>query len=445
MTWTPLDLWIVATGALAAMACALLGNFLLVRRMSMMGDAISHSVLPGIAVAFFMSGSRASLPMFIGAAIVGVLTALLTQWIHSLGKVEQSASMGVVFTLLFAIGLILIVQAAGHVDLDPGCVLYGAIEMTPLDTWTWRGIEAPRATWSLGGVLLVDLLVVVLLFKELKVSSFDPGLATTLGINATLMHYLLMTLVAVTTVAAFESVGSILVIAMLIVPACTAHLLTDRLWSMIVVSMIVAGLSAPLGHYLAVQGPGWVGFEGVSTLTAGMMAVVSGGFFLAALLLAPTHGLMSKAWHRAALSMRIVREDYLGFFYRLEESGGAASVPVVEELRRVIGVGATLHWITLRTLLSRRLISRDKDRFRMTQAGGDAARKLVRSHRLWENYLLKHLGTPAERVHFAAGRLEHVTTPAVRGRLTEATGGNTKDPHGRDVPHEGDGTSESSH
>src|SRR5690606_38844964 len=128
-----LDGWIIAAGVLCATAASLLGNFLVLRKMSMLGDAISHAILPGLAVAFFLSGSRQSVPMFIGAALVGVLTALLTQWIHDFGKVDEGASMGVVFTTLFALGLVLIVQTADYVDLDPGCVLYGAIELTPLD------------------------------------------------------------------------------------------------------------------------------------------------------------------------------------------------------------------------------------------------------------------------------------------------------------------------
>src|SRR5688500_18404044 len=271
-----LDGWIVAAGILCAMSCALLGNYLVLRRMSMMGDAISHAVLPGLAIAFLITGSRASLPMFIGAAIVGVLTALFTQWVNRFGKVEESASMGVVFTTLFAIGLILLVRAADKVDLDPGCVLYGAIELVPLDLRELFGMEIPRAVVMLGIVFIVDILFVLIFYKELKISSFDPELATTLGLNSTVMHYLLMTLVAVTTVASFESVGSILVVAMLIVPAATAHLLTDRLPTMILVSAIIGLLSAALGQFAALTVPTWFGYS--DTNTAGMMAVVAGAF-----------------------------------------------------------------------------------------------------------------------------------------------------------------------
>ena len=259
MEWTFLDTWIVWTGVLSAMSCALLGNFLLLRRQSMMGDAISHAVLPGLAIAFLISGSRESLPMLIGAILIGIFTTLLIQAIDKISGLDRGASMGVVFTTLFAIGLILIRQAADQVDLDPGCVLYGAIELTPLDTTMVFGHEIPNAAVTNGAMLVANLAFVVVFYKELKITSFDPALATTIGISAGLMHYLLMTLVAATTIAAFESVGSILVIAMLIVPGAAAHLLTDRMGRMLAISLVFAALSATLRHIGALTVQRWFG------------------------------------------------------------------------------------------------------------------------------------------------------------------------------------------
>jgi manganese/zinc/iron transport system permease protein len=250
--------------------------------MSMMGDAISHAVLPGLAIGFLITGSRASLPMFIGAAVVGVLTALFTQWVSQFGRVDRGAAMGIVFTTLFALGLVLIVQAADKVDLDPGCVLYGAVELTPLDVaaeWEIGGVllEIPRAALVLGSVLTVNVVILLLMYKEFNISSFDPELATTCGINANAMHYVLMSMVAVTTVASFEAVGSIIVIAMLVVPAASAYLLTHRLHTMLLLSAAFAVLSAVLGHLGAITVPGWFGFQ--STSTSGSMAVASGFLF----------------------------------------------------------------------------------------------------------------------------------------------------------------------
>ena len=297
MTWLALDTWIVIVGALCAVACALPGNFLVLRRMSMMGDAISHAVLPGLAIAYLLTETRSSFTMFLGAAVVGVLTALFTQWISRFGNVDRGASMGIVFTTLFAVGLLLIVQAADHVDLDPSCVLYGAIELTPLDTafdfkFGKALVQVPRAAVVLSMVVAINLAFVCLFFKELRISSFDPALATTLGFDADKMHYLLMTVVAMTTVAAFEAVGSIIVIAMLIVPPATAHLLTDRLDRMVVLSIIIAVSAAGLGHVGALFIPYWLGFKGTST--SGMMAVAAGAIFVMALLFAPKHGVVAR-------------------------------------------------------------------------------------------------------------------------------------------------------
>ena len=156
-------------------------NFLVLRRMSMLGDAITHAVLPGLAIAFFVTGSRSSFPMFLGAATVGVCTAFFTEWIRKSGKVDEGASLGVVFTTLFALGLVLIVQWIDRVDLDADCVLYGSIELTPLDQISIFGQSIPRAFVVLSTVLLLNTLVMLVFYKELKLTSFDPGLSVCIG------------------------------------------------------------------------------------------------------------------------------------------------------------------------------------------------------------------------------------------------------------------------
>lgn len=292
MAWTTFDTWIAVTGMLCAISCAIPGSFLVIRKMSMMGDAISHAVLPGLAVAFFVTGERDSFPMFIGAAVVGILTALFTQWISKFGQVDRGAAMGIVFTTLFAIGLILIVQAADHVDLDPSCVLYGAIELTPLDMVVIGPFELPRAAAVNATTLLVNLGIVVLLFKELRLSSFDPSLANTLGFSSGFIHYLLMTMVAVTTVAAFESVGSIIVIAMLIVPAATALLISRKLIPVLVIACAVGAASSWIGHYMAIRIPPLFGIS--DTTSSGMMAFASGLLFTVAWIFTPQDGLLAR-------------------------------------------------------------------------------------------------------------------------------------------------------
>lgn len=432
LSWR-LDGWIIAAGMLCAVSAALLGNFLVLRRMSMMGDAISHAVLPGLAAAFFLTESRASLPMFLGAAVVGVLTAVFTEWVRSYGKVDEGASMGVVFTALFALGLIMVVQAADHVDLDPGCVLYGAIELTPLNTIDLWGRPIPQVVVTLSIVLVVNLLFTLLFYKELQVSSFDPELSTTIGVSARLMHYLLMTLVAVTAVASFESVGNILVVAMFIVPPAAAHMLTDRLPWMIAMSAVIAALAAALGHISAIAVPALFGFP--STTTAGMMAVAAGGLFALAVLFAPRHGVVSRIVHRGLLTLRIVKEDILGLLYRAEEAASGATL-TADQLRRSLLIGPTITRLALAVLSWRGRIASDGNHYRLTPQGHREASLLLRSHRLWEHYLVSEAEVGQERTHRSAERLEHVTSHDMRRSLDESASSPNFDPHGRPIPPE---------
>lgn len=278
--------WILVIGSLVAASCSLVGCFLVLRRLSMLGDAISHAVLPGIVIAFMLTGSRNIVPMLVGAMAMGMLTAFLTDVLNRFGKLQSDAAMGVTFTWLFAIGVILVSKYTGTVDLDVDCVLYGEIVFAPLDTLTWGDYNlGPRAIWLTGAVSVLNLLFVILGYKQLKICSFDPALAASIGINVAFWHYLLMGFVSLTTVASFESVGAILVVAMLIVPANTAYLLTDRLSHMLVISVIAGVLSALGGYALAA----WV--DGA---IAGAMAVVSGGLYVLAALCSPCHGVLPR-------------------------------------------------------------------------------------------------------------------------------------------------------
>ena len=432
MEWTSFDTWIVATGMLSAMACALLGNYLVLRRMSMTGDAISHAVLPGLAIAFLFTGSRGSLPMLVGAVLIGIVTAFLIQAIYRLSGLDKGASMGVVFTTLFALGLILIRQAADHVDLDPSCVLYGAIELTPLDTYDLGGFEIPRAAVTNGAMLLFNLAFVLVFYKELKITSFDPALATTIGINADMLHYILMTLVAATTIAAFESVGSILVIAMLIVPGAAAHLLTDRLGGMLALSMVIAALAAVLGHLGAITVPVWFGFR--DTSTAGMMAVAAGLLFLMVFLFAPRYGILSRLIRQARLGLRIVGDDILGLLYRFQEMAPTGAAAMTRgDFREALKQDWPVR-VALWHLSRRRWIRRSAAGFDLTAEGTRQGRQLIRSHRLWESFLCGKMGYCETDVHTPAHHLEHFTDEAMQTRLEHASDRPRQDPHQRVIP-----------
>ena len=371
--------------------------------------------------------------MFVGAAIVGILTAVLVQWLHSFGRVDRGAAMGVVFTTFFAIGLIMIVRAANRVDLDPGCVLYGAVETAPLITEDVFGWIIPQSALILSGLLALNLLFVVIFYKELKITSFDPALATSLGINTNVMHYALMALVAITTVASFEIIGSILVIAMLIVPAASAHLLTERLSAMLMVAVLLAMASAGLGHVAAIGIPPMFGYEGTST--AGMMATIAGVLFLVVLLIAPRHGLVSRAKDRLVLRLRIIQEDVLGLLYRIEESApGKSSTTARDVIRRHPAASPIVIRLALNWLRIAGRVAVTSGMFTLTDRGRMQAANLVRSHRLWESYLHDEVGLAADHVHATAHRVEHVTSPVMQQALGEATDQPQRDPHGKPVP-----------
>lgn len=431
-SWS-LDGWIVVSGILCSVSSALLGNFLVLRKMSMLGDAITHAILPGLAAAFLISESRSSIPMFAGAVLAGILTAIFTEWIRSFGKVDEGAAMGVVFTSLFALGLVMIVQAADHVDLDPSCVLYGSIELSTTDMILIAGWNIPRVVVVLSVVLLINLSFVVLFLKELKLSSFDPALATTTGFNATIIHYALMTLVAVTAVASFETVGNILVVAMFVVPPAAAYMLTDRLVRMIFLSVILAIISAVLGHISAITVPRWFGYQ--STSTAGMMAVAAGLLFVVAALFAPRHGIIVVFIRRQILSWKILAEDIIALMYRIEERNPQQK-PDAAYLRGILFSSPVPTDLTLRHLKKKGRISDINGNYELTESGRNRARQLVRSHRLWEHYLVEHAGMSTQKIHQQAEQLEHFTDRRLREKLNADTLDTEQDPHGRPIPPE---------
>ena len=267
---------VILTGILAAGSCALIGSFLVLRKNAMLGDAISHAVLPGLVIAFLITSSRNVVPMLLGAAVMGLFTAYLTETLGRTKRLYTDAALGVVFTTLFAIGVILVAVFANSVDLDQDCVLYGEIAYTPWNTLVIGGMDlGPRPLWILGGALIADLLFIVFFFRQLVICSFDPEMAKAVGINERLWHYLLMTMVSLTVVAAFESVGAILVVAMLIVPGATAYLLTSNLKLMLVLSVLVGIIAAVGGFY---------GAAALDASIAGMMSVVAGLVFAVAMI-----------------------------------------------------------------------------------------------------------------------------------------------------------------
>ncbi len=278
--------WIALMGFFVATACGLVGNYLILRRMALVGDAISHSVLPGLVIAYLLAGSRHSLIMFVGALIAGLVTTILIELIHKKSRVKQDAAIGITFSSLFALGVILVSQYASKVDLDQECVLYGEIGSIPLDLpYVQLGslVLGPPTMVRMAVVALLVSLLIAVFYKELLVSSFDPALAFAMGINATVVHYSLMSMLSVVVVSAFESVGAILVIAMLILPGATASLLSSRLPFIFALTVAHAACSSILGVHLAL----WL-----ECSIAGAMVVMGAVLFTLAWVFSPTRGLL---------------------------------------------------------------------------------------------------------------------------------------------------------
>jgi manganese/zinc/iron transport system permease protein len=418
---------IMLVGALTNVACALVGCYLVLRRMSLMGDAIAHAVLPGIVLAFLFSGSMNVLPLFIGAALVGLLTTFLTQTLHQFGRVPTDAAMGAVFTSLFALGVVLLKRYISGVHFDVACVYEGSLTSVALDTVSintglFGDWEVPRQLQTVLPMVALNLVMILLFWKELKISSFDAGMATSMGYSATLLHYVLMALVAMTSVASFQAVGSILVVAMLIVPPATAQLLCDRLSRMVLLACVFAVAAAVGGYWLAHE---W------DVSPAGAMAIFAGAMYAVAVLFAPKYGIVSTLARNVQTSLRILREDLLSMVYRDEELGGA---PLSSDTAIAAVGGGWQAWWALGMLKRRGRLTLSTDGLHLTDDGRERAKRLVRSHRLWEAYLVKHLGLPLDHVHAPADRVEHFINQPLRDELQKAVDDPQQDPHGRAIP-----------
>lgn len=260
-------------------SCALAGNYLILRRMALIGDAMSHSVLPGIVLAFVIAHGN-SFWVIVGAIAAGLLTTMLIEWLHRSSAVKQDVAIGVTFTSLFALGVVLINLMAANVHIDPDCVLYGQLEKAG----TVKEMASANL-WRNGVVTLITAALVVIFYRQLLVTSFDPTLSSSIGIPARWVHYGLMAWVSVVVVSAFEAVGSIMVVAMLILPGATGLLLSERLPRVLLISVAHAIISAFAGFHFSL----WLNGK----IAAGM--VVTGfALFLLAWFFSPTQGLVSR-------------------------------------------------------------------------------------------------------------------------------------------------------
>lgn len=283
MNSAQLEIQLIAS--LVAIACAIPGTFLVLRKMAMISDAISHAILPGLVVGFFITQDLNSPLLILLAALTGLITVILVEQIQKTGLVKEDTAIGLVFPALFSIGVILIAKNANDVHLDVDAVLLGELAFAPFDRLVISGTDVgPKSLWVIGTILTITVGLLIAFFKELKVSTFDAGLSASLGFSPVVIHYGLMSVASVTTVGAFDAVGAILVVALMIAPAATAYLLTTNLMKMLLLSVAFGVFSAIAGYWMA---------HVLDASIAGSITTMLGLLFLIVYLFAPSKGIIA--------------------------------------------------------------------------------------------------------------------------------------------------------
>lgn len=405
-TWT----WKEETlcSVLVGIACGVLGCFVVLRRMALIGDALSHAILPGVVLAFVITQSTDISKLFLGALIAGGVAAVLIRLVSQLSRTKEDSAIGIVFTSLFAAGIILASSLPRGTHFDLKCFLFGDPLAVGQDDLIMMGVIAPLV-----------LLAICLFYNRLKLISFDPVVAAAMGISVTAMHYLLMGLLSATVVAGLKTTGVVLVVAMVITPASAAYQLCDRLWTMLLFAGIFGAISAAAGMSLAFV---------TNAPTGPAMVLVATALFAAAMLLSPKHGLILQTLRRRNVRRHIDGEDIIKAIFRRSQTGQQV---LVSDIVRATGLPTGRVASTIRGLSTEGILSQ-RAPLVLSPAGLRRANELVRAHRLWESYLADEAKIPMETIHDEAERLEHVHELA--DEIDAKLGFPTHDPHGEEIP-----------
>jgi ABC-type Mn2+/Zn2+ transport system permease subunit/Mn-dependent DtxR family transcriptional regulator len=388
---------------LVGAVCAVMGSFLLVKRWALLGDAISHAVLPGVAIAFLLG-----LPLLVGALTTGLLTALGIGFVERHTRLKQDAAMGLLFVSAFALGLAIISRIRSPVDLFH--VLFGNVLAVS------RQDLALTATAGLAVIATI-----LFLYKELLTWAFDPIMAESVGLPVRALHYIMLLLTSLTIVASLQAVGIVLVIAMLIAPPATALLLTDRFHRLVPLAAGIGVFAAVAGLYLSYF---------LDVASGATMVLVSTLFFTLVLFFSPRRGLLPQAVRRRRAATDARLADYLKALFAQTAGQAVPAEALAGRLRDSTSgaVGA------LRQLERQGFAETTGDGARLTAEGRRRAAQIVRTHRLWERFLVDRAGLPWDEVHAAADQMEHDSTPAVTDELASAVGPYATDPHGAPIP-----------
>lgn len=411
----------LAGSILLGISCGLLGSFIVVRKLALMGDALSHAVLPGVALGFLWSMTKNPAAIFVGATLAGLAGALCVNLIKQTTKIKEDAALGIVLASFFAVGISMMTMIQ---RLPTG-------NKSGLDKFLFGQAAAISAAdvKLMSVVTVVTVLAVVLLYRGFLATSFDPGFATALGFPTALLHHGLMLLLAFSIVIALQAVGVVLVSAMLVTPAAAAYLLTDRMHRMLVLAAIFGMFAGVLGAFLS--------FLGSSLPTGPFMVLAASAVFGGAFLFGPRHGVIARWWRHRSQTDRVQRENTLKAIYHVLEarSFDGEAIPVSELAQRR---GDTLDDVARQaeTLRAHGLatLNDTRDSIYLTPHGWQRACEIVRNHRLWELYLTNAAHIAADHVHEDAEKIEHILGEDVVRQIERRLGPAREDPHGRLIP-----------
>ncbi|MCL4107307.1 UNVERIFIED_CONTAM: hypothetical protein GTU68_067218 [Idotea baltica] len=397
--------------SMVGVMCGVIGCFIVLRNMSLIGDALAHAILPGIFISFILVG-YSTIGFFLGSVVAGLFTAFGITWIQHNVKTKNDAAIGIVFTTMFAIGVMGIsyISQGEGVHLDLSDFLFG----TTLSI-------SPEDIYITGTVCVFVLSSVMVFYRYLFITTFQETIAQTMGISVKMIHYFLMLLLSFAVVSALRSVGVILVVAMLITPASTALLLSNKLKNVIVISAIIGLISANLGLILSIL---------FNTTPGPAMTVVVTGFYLLAAVFSPKKGLAVRYVRQIRQKKKIEQEDILRQAIKTNDEKGTPFGFFIEKLDYSLGKVKKLS----QSLVKDGLASVKNDHLILNVKGSSVAEELVRAHRLWETYLVDKVGLNEEQIHEEADKMEHHLSPEFLDEVDHLLGYPETDPHGSPIP-----------
>lgn len=401
----------IIASSLVGVMCGVIGCFIVLRNMSLIGDALAHAILPGIFISFIIVG-YSTIGFFLGSVVAGLFTAFGITWIQHNVKTKNDAAIGIVFTTMFAIGVMGIsyVSQGEGVHLDLGDFLFGSALSISMED-----------IYITGTVCLFVLASVIIFYRYLLITTFQETIAQTMGISVKMIHYFLMLLLSFAVVSALRSVGVILVVAMLITPASTALLLSNKLKNVIIISALIGLVSANLGLVFSII---------FNTTPGPAMTVVVTSLYLIAAVFSPKKGLAVRYFRAWKQRRKIEQEDILRQAIKADSEKGISFALITEKLgyklSKVRKLGQNLSKEGLATLGNKHLILSNK--------GRSVAEDLVRAHRLWETYLVDKVGLNDQQIHEEADKMEHHLSKEILDEVDHALGYPQTDPHGSPIP-----------